>query len=75
VAEGIETKEQAERMRTLGCTYGQGYYFAKPISATEIEAGVEGLANSHRWDGASKHRATRRRRALGTVTKGQPATA
>ena len=42
VAEGIETQEQAERMRSLGCTYGQGYFFAKPISATEIEAGVEG---------------------------------
>ena len=75
VAEGIETKEQAERMRSLGCTYGQGYFFAKPISATEIEAGMEGLASSHRWDGASKHRATRRRRSLRPVTKGQPATA
>ncbi|MDQ2688769.1 MAG: EAL domain-containing protein, partial [Chloroflexota bacterium] len=25
VAEGIETAEHAERMRSLGCTYGQGY--------------------------------------------------
>ena len=30
VAEGIETAEQAERMRLLGCTYGQGYHFAVP---------------------------------------------
>ena len=39
------------------------------------DRGVEGLASSHRWDGASKHRATRRRRSLRAVTKGQPATA
>ena len=75
VAEGIETQEQAERMRTLGCTYGQGYYFAKPISATEIDAGVEGLASNHRWNGAGKHGATRRRRSVGAVNKGLPATA
>ena len=30
VAEGIETADQAERMRSLGCTYGQGYFFARP---------------------------------------------
>jgi len=44
VAEGIETKDQARRMRALGCSYGQGFYFAKPISAAEIEAGVEWLS-------------------------------
>ena len=30
VAEGIETEEQAKRMRALGCTYGQGFFFARP---------------------------------------------
>jgi diguanylate cyclase (GGDEF)-like protein len=63
VAEGIETREHAERMRSLGCTYGQGYFFARPIPADEIEAGVEGLASDHRWE-AQGRRAPRRRRTL-----------
>jgi diguanylate cyclase (GGDEF)-like protein len=31
VAEGIETPAQLERLRHLGCTYGQGWHFAKPL--------------------------------------------
>ncbi len=38
VAEGIETPAQAERMRNLRCTYGQGYYFARPLPADELLA-------------------------------------
>ena len=33
IAEGIETPEQLQYLRSLGCTYGQGHYFAKPIPA------------------------------------------
>jgi diguanylate cyclase (GGDEF)-like protein len=36
VAEGIENREQAERMRALGCTYGQGFYFARPQAAADV---------------------------------------
>jgi diguanylate cyclase (GGDEF)-like protein len=70
VAEGIETKEHAERMRTLGCTYGQGFYFAKPMSAEEIEAGVDGLAATLRWEPAGKNAGPRRRRALRPAARG-----
>ena len=38
VAEGIENAEQAARMRRLGCTFGQGYYFAHPQPGNEIAA-------------------------------------
>ena len=36
VAEGIETVEQYRLLRKLGCRYGQGYLFAKPMPAEEI---------------------------------------
>ena len=32
-AEGVETKEQYEKMKTIGVDYMQGYYFAKPMSS------------------------------------------
>jgi len=36
VAEGIETSEQVERLKVLGCRLGQGYYFGKPVDAEKI---------------------------------------
>ena len=31
VAEGVERIEQVEFLRSIGCEYVQGYYFAKPM--------------------------------------------
>ncbi len=31
LAEGVECKEQADLLRTLGCTYIQGYLYSKPL--------------------------------------------
>jgi diguanylate cyclase (GGDEF)-like protein/PAS domain S-box-containing protein len=36
VGEGIETPEQAEALKQLGCHGGQGYYFCRPIDAQEL---------------------------------------
>jgi diguanylate cyclase (GGDEF)-like protein len=36
VAEGVEHREQWDRLRELGCDQAQGYYFAKPQPAAEI---------------------------------------
>jgi EAL domain-containing protein (putative c-di-GMP-specific phosphodiesterase class I) len=36
VAEGIETRDQYRLLRQLGCRYGQGYLFARPMSAEDI---------------------------------------
>ncbi len=35
--EGIETKEVAEYVRTLRCSEGQGFYFAKPMEKVDFE--------------------------------------
>ncbi len=37
VAEGVETKEQADKLRDMGCTYAQGYFYSKPIPKEEFE--------------------------------------
>ena len=38
VAEGIEKDEEATLLRDLGCEYGQGYRFSKPLSADDAAA-------------------------------------
>ena len=38
IAEGIETTHQLSQLRRLGCELGQGYLFARPLPAGEIEA-------------------------------------
>ena len=37
IAEGIETKEQAEYLKTIGCDIAQGYYYALPMAIEEFE--------------------------------------
>jgi sensor c-di-GMP phosphodiesterase-like protein len=38
VAEGVETSGQLERLRALGCHTVQGFYLAKPMRASAMEA-------------------------------------
>ncbi|MGB0662562.1 MAG: bifunctional diguanylate cyclase/phosphodiesterase, partial [Pontibacterium sp.] len=38
VAEGIETVTQLALLKRMGCDYGQGYYFSKPLPPAQILA-------------------------------------
>lgn len=37
IAEGIETVQQLDWLQKLGCQFGQGYLFSKPLKAADIE--------------------------------------
>ena len=38
IAEGVETRDQMEHLRTLGCEQAQGYYYARPGTAEAVDA-------------------------------------
>ena len=62
VAEGVETREQLERLREIGCDYVQGYFFAKPMSIDQFERMLEQEAREnktstyHRESGQQKRK-------------------
>ncbi len=43
IAEGVETLEQVEYLRSVGCYNGQGYFFAKPFPIEEYEERVSNV--------------------------------
>ncbi len=48
VAEGIETLDQLTRLKGLGCDFGQGYLFSRPLNATQAEFLLQGKMD---WQG------------------------
>ncbi|HEX8557434.1 MAG TPA: EAL domain-containing protein [Pyrinomonadaceae bacterium] len=42
IAEGVETREQLRRLGSLGCDYGQGYLFSRPVGAGQAVELLEG---------------------------------
>ena len=44
VAEGVETPEQYAMLMSLGCEYGQGYLFSRPIPKQEIDQLIATIA-------------------------------
>ncbi|MCL7929240.1 EAL domain-containing protein [Halomonas llamarensis] len=47
IAEGVETYAHAQALLTLGCQYGQGYAFARPMPANDMLPWVEGFTLSN----------------------------
>ncbi|MFH1818399.1 MAG: EAL domain-containing protein [Pseudomonadota bacterium] len=50
VAEGIEKTTEKSMLENLGCTEGQGYFFAKPLSARDITHWMEAHTQNHAKD-------------------------
>jgi diguanylate cyclase (GGDEF)-like protein/PAS domain S-box-containing protein len=46
IAEGVETEEQAARLRQMQCPLGQGYWFARPLN---VDAATELIASTPNW--------------------------
>jgi diguanylate cyclase (GGDEF)-like protein len=41
IAEGIETEDQFQILKNLGCEYGQGYLFAQPLNSADVISTVQ----------------------------------
>jgi EAL domain-containing protein (putative c-di-GMP-specific phosphodiesterase class I) len=50
VAEGIEQPEQLETLRALGCQYGQGYHFSRPLPAEALGELLDRPGEGPQWD-------------------------
>jgi diguanylate cyclase (GGDEF)-like protein/PAS domain S-box-containing protein len=48
IGEGVETADQLQRLRDLGCDEAQGYFFARPLAPGDIGAAIERLAEPTR---------------------------
>ena len=45
IAEGVQTQQQLNQVRAVGCNYAQGYFFSEPVDAKT----AEGLISSHHF--------------------------
>ena len=52
IAEGLETARQFERLRELGCEFGQGYYFSQPLESKAVSQFMRQQLSSGKRAGA-----------------------
>ncbi len=59
IAEGVETEEQLNALKAMGCDIVQGYYFSKPVPSDEYEKFIIGKKesglNTSAFDAGSSH--------------------
>ena len=51
IAEGIEDEATRQMLLEMGCDFGQGYHWSKPLSAGEIGEQLKLLTHSQRVAG------------------------
>jgi diguanylate cyclase (GGDEF)-like protein len=56
VAEGIETHEQMQQLRRMGCPAGQGHFLSRPVGAQWIARLLDGLLGQRPTHDAAPHR-------------------
>ena len=67
VAEGVETPEQLDLLRSLRCEYSQGYLHSKPLDAAGVAA--------YLWGHASEQRGLEQNHVLTASHRAQPPSA
>ena len=73
VAEGVETQADASYLRSIGCEYGQGYYYGEPMSAKDVTSLLSALASHRKRRERERARAPAESRGLDVQVGGSPA--
>jgi EAL domain-containing protein (putative c-di-GMP-specific phosphodiesterase class I) len=60
VAEGIETREQLQALRTMGCTTGQGWYWYPALPADDLDTVLDDILDAGSGPRAVRERAAHR---------------
>jgi EAL domain-containing protein (putative c-di-GMP-specific phosphodiesterase class I) len=51
IAEGVELQQQSRGLQELGCEMGQGYFFGRPVAASEIDSTLDTSGGGARFPG------------------------
>ena len=46
VAEGVENLETAQQLKKMGCDFAQGYYYSKPVPASQVQELIKRINSS-----------------------------
>ena len=71
-AEGVETSEQGDRLRRLGCALAQGYLFGRPVSAADLTSAIVAVGGAARI-GTTSNAPIAIWAARGSSSRGRPA--